>query len=899
MSIYRLHSVFEPASIALVGASANPRALGHAVLSNMRKAGFPGRIDLVNPRHTEIQGLHCAPSLTALPSPPELIVIATPAQSIPDIIAEAARIGVRAAIILSAGLGHGPGSLAAQVNATARAHGLRIVGPNCLGVIAPFSGLNASFAASSPARGGLAVISQSGAVAAAMTEWGNKQGLGFSAIVSLGDQLDVDIGDLIDYFASDRHTRAILLYVESITDARKFMSASRAAARIKPVVVMKSGRHAQGAKAAATHTGALAGADAVYDAAFRRAGLLRVYDMAETFAAAETLSHVRSLRGSRLAILTNGGGLGVLAVDRLADHGYTPAALSEDVRARLSAVMPHLWSGANPVDIVGDADADRYTQALQALVDDPLNDAVLVLNVQTAMATATDTARAVCGVVESARTRHVEPKPVFASWVGSDTETDAIFAEAKVPSFPTEAEAVRGFVHLVRRMETMRALMEAPPATPDDNPPDESAVRAIIDTALREQRSWLDPLEVAAVLDAYSIPAPPIVQATDPDHAVELARAVLAQDQLVAVKILSRDIPHKSDVDGVRLNLKSDDAVRKAAAEVMANAARLQPGARIDGVMLQPMIVRKGARELILGIALDPTFGPVIAFGQGGVAVEVINDKALALPPLDLRLADDLIGRTRIAALLAAYRNVPAARRDEIALVLVRLSQLAADFAEIRELDINPLLADQHGVLALDARIAIGPAPAKRIARASHLAIRPYPKEWIRTIHLRDGMRIAVRPVRPEDEPLFVAFFPKVTQGDLRMRFFAPIKDFSHAFMARLTQIDYGRAMALLALDETSGEMLGVVRMLADPDYRFGEYAILLRSDMKGRGLGWALMETIIDYARKDGLQRLQGQVLRENTTMLKMCHDLGFAITDDPEDDGLKTVILDLARPA
>ncbi len=899
MSIYRLHSVFAPESIALVGASANPRSLGHAVLSNMRDAGFAGRIDLVNPRHEAIDGLPCAPSLSALPNPPELIVVATPAPTIPDIVAEAARIGVHAAIVLSAGLGHGQGSLAAQVNATARAHGLRIVGPNCLGVIAPYVGLNASFAASTPARGGLAVISQSGAVAAAMTEWGNRQGTGFSAIVSLGDQLDVDVGDLIDYFASDRHTRAILLYVEAITDARKFMSASRAAARTKPVVVMKSGRHAQGAKAAATHTGALAGADAVYDAAFRRAGLLRVYDMAETFAAAETLSHISSLRGSRLAILTNGGGLGVLAVDRLADHGYAPAELSGDVQARLSTVMPHLWSGANPVDIVGDADAERYAQALQALLDDPLNDAVLVLNVQTAMASATDTAHAVADVVGTSRTKHIAPKPVFASWIGSDIETDAFFSEAKVPSFPTEAEAVRGFVHLVRRMETLRALMDTPPALSDDNPPDEAAVREIVDTALREQRSWLDPLEVSAVLAAYAIPAPPLLQVRDAGLAAEAAREFLAQDQLVAVKILSRDIPHKSDVDGVRLNLKSEEAVRKAASDIMANAARLRPEARIDGVMLQPMIVRRNARELIVGIAQDPTFGPVIAFGQGGVAVEVINDKALALPPLDLKLADDLIGRTRIARRLAAYRNVPAARRDEIALTLVRLSQLAADFPEIRELDINPLLADGDGVLALDARIAVGPASATRTARASHLAIRPYPRHWSRSILLRDGMRVAVRPVRPEDEPLFAAFFPQVTQTDLRMRFFAPIKDFGHAFMARLTQIDYGRAMAFLALDETDGVMLGAVRMHADPDYRLGEYAILLRSDMKGRGLGWALMELIIDYARKDGLQRLQGQVLRENTTMLRMCQQLGFVITDDPEDDGLKTVILDLTQAA
>ncbi len=782
------------------------------------------------------------------------------------------------------------------MHTAARANGVRIIGPNCLGLLAPHAHLNASFAGVMPKAGSLAVLSQSGAIAAALAEWGNLHGIGFSSIVSLGDQVDVDLGDLLDYFALDRRTNAILLYVESIKDNRKFMSAARAASRAKPVVVIKSGRHAQGARAAATHTGALAGSDAVYDAAFRRAGLLRVYDMAELFAAAETLAYFRSVEGNRLAILTNGGGLGVLAVDCLVDRGYPPAELSAATMTRLDASMPPIWSRANPVDIIGDADASRYTEALQALIEDNENDAVLVLNVQTALASSADTANAVRDVVVAERKRLVHPKPVLTCWIGSNNSVDGAFRNSRIPHYPTEIEAVRGFSHLARRSELQQSLMARPAAAPDDFTGDADAVRKLVEGARREGRNWLNPAETNAVLEAYAIPTIPLHKAADPEAARKAAREYLQRGRPVAVKILSSDIPHKSDVDGVRLNLTTEEDVGTATAAVIASARRVKPSARIEGVTVQPMISKPKARELIVGLARDPAFGVVVLFGQGGIAVEAVDDKAIALPPLDLGRAEDLIARTRISRLLGAYRNVPAARRDQIALVLVRLSQLAADVPEILEVDINPLLADETGVLALDARMAVDlSATAEEQARYSHFAIRPYPKEWERRVTLEDGTRIFVRPVRPEDESLYKRFFPRVSKDDMRLRFFGPVKDTGHAFIARLTQIDYGRAMALLAIDEVYGELMGVVRLHCDPDHQTGEYAILLRSDLKGRGLGWSLMEIIIDYARKDGLKRIRGDVLRENTVMLNMCKKLGFDIQDDGGDRNVKIVSLDL----
>jgi acetyltransferase len=796
---------------------------------------------------------------------------------------------------MTAGLGHGPGSLAEACEKTARAANLRLIGPGSIGVLVPGAKFNGSAAASMPRPGDLALISQSAAVAAGIVEWASVRGIGFSAVVSIGDAIDVDFADLLDYFAVDRDTRAILLYVETITDARKFMSAARAAARGKPVIGIRSGRYAAAAKVPQTHTAALASEDAVYESAFRRSGVLRVYDLDELFAAAETLARLTVLNGKRLAILTNGGGVGALAADRLTDRGGELAAISPDTMQALDAVLPPAWSRCNPIDIGGDADDRRYAAALEHLLRDKANDAVLVLNAPTALSSSLDEAKSVIATVAAHRRKAMRTKPIGAVWIGGNAATTAAFDAAGIPCYATESEAVAGFMYLVRNWESRQLLMATPPSLPEGFTADPAAVRPIIDRALREKRSWLEPVELSRLLSAYGISITPAVLARDPEEAVAVAKSLLDAGTAVVLKVQAPEIVHKSEVGGVRLNLLTERAVRDAAADIFRRAREARPDAHVAGVTVSPMIVRPKARELIVGVADDPTFGPVIVFGRGGMAVEVISDKSLALPPLDLELARRLIARTRVSRVLKAYRNVPAADERAVELLLVKVAQLIADFPEIRELDLNPVLADETGVIAVDARMSVAPVPPYR-GPSGHprFAIRPYPKEWERHRTLPDGTPIFVRPIRPEDEPLYGPFFAAVTANDLRLRFFAAVKDFSHSFVARFTQIDYARAMALIALD-AAGQMLGVVRLHADANFETGEYAILVRSDLKGRGLGWLLMQSIIEYGRTEGLHSIHGQVLNENTTMIEMCKRLGFDVAIDPNDAAIVDVTLPL----
>ena len=521
------------------------------------------------------------------------------------------------------------------------------------------------------------------------------------------------------------------------------------------------------------------------------------------------------------------------------------------------------------------------------------------MNVPTALASATDAAQAVVGVANTHRSRKVVPKPAFAVWVGGSDAAAGTFERACVPDYASESDAVGGFMHLVRYREALDALMATPPSLPADFSPDLATARAVIEGALAAGDRWLDPVAATRLLAAYAIPVAPAFLARNPDEAAAVAAPLLQGGSTVVAKILSPDIVHKSEVGGVRLNLVSEPAVREAVAQILARARELMPQARIAGVTIHPMILRPKARELIAGIADDPTFGPVIVFGRGGTAVEVINDKALALPPLDLKLAHDLIARTRVSRILKAYRDVAAVDETAVALVLVKLAQLAADFPQVREVDLNPFLADEDGLVAVDTRLAVAPLEAARPGPSGHprFAIRPYPKQCERHLTLADGTAIFVRPVRPEDEPLYGPFFAAVTAQDLRMRFFAPVKEFTHAFIARFTQIDYARAMAFLALEESSGKLMGVVRLHANANYDAGEFAILVRSDLKGHGLGWLLIHMIIEYARSEGIGTIEGQILRENTSMLAMCRDLGFEIMADPNDPGICIAKLALAR--
>lgn len=890
MTVRNFESLFQPRSIALIGASNAPDSVGLITAQNLLAGGFAGPVWLVNPKHSTVAGHACYSSVAALPAAPDLAVIATPPQTVPQLIAELGARGTRAAVVITAGV---RGALRQEMLDAALPHTLRIQGPNCIGLMLPRSGINASFAPQ-PLAGNIAFLSQSGALITGIVDWARGRSIGFSHVVSLGDMADVDFGDLLDHLAADAQCRSILLYMESVTHAPKFMSAARRAARSKPVIVVKTGRSATGARAALSHTGALAGADAAYNAAFRRAGLLRVRQLDDLFAAAEVLARHPRLAGDRLAILTNGGGAGVMAADRLGDRDGRLAALSEAMLAALDAVLPPTWSRGNPVDIIGDADAERYGAALEVLLDAEDADAVLVMNCPTALVSSTEIAEAVVAAIDARRRRGERVKPVLAVWLGDAASRDArrLFAASNVASYATPDDGVDGFMQLADYRRVQEQLMRTPASLPGELAFDSAAAEETIRSALDAGRTVLSEAEGKALLAAYGIPAVPTQIAADPAEVGRLARGIIAEHGACVVKVLSDDISHKSDVGGVRLGLEHAEEAERAAAGMLARIGQLQPAAKLQGFTVQPMIRRPRAHELILGMSVDATFGPLMLFGAGGTAVEVLRDTTTGLPPLDMNLALDMMQRTRVWRLLQGYRDRPAADIDGVAEALVRLSYLAARHTEIREVDINPLLADDKGVIALDARVRVADGAVEPRAP---MAVRPYPSEWELETELAGVGGLRIRPIRPEDEVLYEEFFAFVTDEDRRLRFFGAGLGHSHGSLARLTQIDYAREMAFVAIAEGTGALLGVVRFVADPDYTRGEYAIMVRSDLKGRGLGWRLMQHLIDYARSEGLAQLHGLVLAENLTMLRMCREFGFSVEADPEDPNLRRVVLTL----
>lgn len=891
MSIRNFERLFKPRSVALIGASARPQTVGQVVLRNLRRAGFAGPIFPVNPHDTEIDGLPTYEDVASLPSAPDLAVIATPPDSVPGLIVDLGRIGTRAAVVITAGfgeLGERGKALQQQALEAARPYLLRLVGPNCVGLMVPGIGLDASFSHLAPHKGDLAFVSQSGAMITAVLDWAAARAIGFSYVVSLGDMADVDFGDTLDYLATDGGTRAILLYVEAIKDARKFMSAARAASRLKPVLVVKVGRFAEAARAAASHTGALAGSDSVYDAAFRRAGMLRVGDMTEMFDAVETLALTRPQQGDRLAILTNGGGPGVLATDALIGAGGCLATVSPAILQKLDAALPRTWSRANPIDIIGDADGPRYATALSALLEDDKNDAILVLNCPTALAEPIASAKAVIDTVRQSGSH----RNVITAWLGEATADAArrLFAEAHMATYQTPDSAVRGFMHGVQYRRNQELMLETPAARPNNFEPDMPTAAKIIAGVLASGRFWLEIEEVASVLAAYGIPFAAPAMTTTPEEAAAAAAQIGFP---VALKIRSPDITHKSDVGGVALNLGRAERVRDEAQEMLKRVKAARPEARLDGFMVQPMIHRPEAIELILGVNSDAVFGPVVMFGHGGTAVELMKDTALELPPLNDALARALVGRTLVSRLLQGYRDRKPADMGAIVETLIRLAELAADHAEIAEIDINPLLADSAGVIAVDARIRIAPAAHDA---AERLSISPYPREFVSRELLADGTAVFLRPVRPEDEPMLKDIVAHMTPEDQRFRFFVPMRELSHQLAARLSQVDYDREVALLAHSADGRTAFGVVRYSADPDNQRAEYAIALRSDWKARGLGHLLMTRLIEVARRRGIGMLVGDVLRENEAMLDLCRHLGFTVTAHPDDPAALRVTLPIA---
>jgi acetyltransferase len=876
MSVRNLNFLFNPRSVAVLGASDRPKAVGMLVMRNLLQGGFKGPIMPINPNRQAVSGVLAYPDVKSLPITPDLAVICTPPQTVPGLIDELGKRGTRAAIVLTAGLSankldNDGRSIQQALLDTARSYQMRILGPNCLGLLVPGVGLNASFAHQPALPGKIAFVSQSGALCTAVLDWAAPKGIGFSHFISLGDCADLDFGDVLDYLGSDPNTRAILLYIESIHERRNFMSAARAAARNKPVLAIKSGRVAEGAKAAASHTGALAGADAVYDAAIRRAGMLRVFEIDELFAAVETLARSRPSKGSRLAIITNGGGIGVMAVDDLIEGKGQLAELSPETVEALDKVLPATWSRGNPVDIIGDAPGERYVKALEILFKAPEIDAVLCMHAPTAVSSATEVAESVIELAKKSKNN------LMTCWVGEGAVAHArkLFNEAGVPTYDTPSQAVRAFLHVLRYRQNQVMLMETPPSAPVEFTPATATARLVVENAIANGHTVMSEPEAKAVLAAYGIPTVETHIARTPADASRLTRDM--GGGRVALKILSPEISHKSDVGGVILDIDGPFEVEKAAHAMLERVSKVMPNAHVTGFTVQEMARRPGAHELIIGVTTDPIFGPVLLFGQGGTAVEVIGDRAVALPPLNMALARDLISQTRIFNLLKGYRDRPAANLDAICLTLMQVAQLVIDIPEIVELDINPLFADANGVLALDARIKVA---TTSVLGTERLAIRPYPKELEETITAKDGRKILMRPIRPEDEPNHHIFVSKLTPEDIRFRFFGLIEELPHSEMARLTQIDYDREMAFIATahDEHGlPETLGVVRTVTDPNNEKAEFAVAVRSDLKGQGLGVMLMNKIIRYSKSRGTRQLVGQVLSDNRRMMKMIEGLGF----------------------
>ncbi|NBB92102.1 MAG: GNAT family N-acetyltransferase [Gammaproteobacteria bacterium] len=877
MSTRYLEHLFRPRSVAVIGASDRAGSVGRAIFSNLVDGGFEGRLDPVNLRHRRVGGYRCYHRVADLPEPPELGVICTPAPSVPGLIAELGQVGTRAAVIVTAGFEtasrEAGRDLEGELLENAGRHGLRFLGPNCVGLLVPGHGLNASFAHTGIHDGRLAFVSQSGALATAVLDWAAERDIGFSSFVSLGNCLDIDIGDVIDYLGIDGRTRSTLLYMESTRRGRKFMSAMRAAARNKPLIVVKSGRAPEGARAAASHTGALAGSDVVYEAAIRRSGALRVHGIEDLFGMAEVLSKVPGRVGPKLAILTNGGGPGILATDELVLGGGSLAEPSDATIERLDAILPDNWSRANPIDIIGDAPPERFCSALGILLEDEGVDAVLVIHAPTALSPAEPLAEALAETAAEAR------KPVLGCWLGGGAARRASehFAAAGLPGFSSPEDAVSAYLNLLEYHANQSALIETPGEVPTEARIDRDRAAAIVADAAGAGRARLTEVDAMRLLEAYGVPCVPTHGAADAEEAVEAAERI---GYPVALKIMSPDISHKSDFGGVALGLESAPAVRDAARR-MEGLLSSANDSRQSGYCVQAMAPARHGVELIVGTETDPVFGPVVLFGQGGTAVEVIRDTVIGLPPLNMSLSRQLVERTRVARQLAGYRDRPAARIDLVCDVLVRVARLMCDLPGIRSLDINPLIADGQGVLAVDARVLLREPDA---GESPPPAIAPYPshlEEWVEF----DGENIQLRPIRPEDEPAHREFFQSLTAEDIRFRFFGVIREPEHSQLARYTQIDYDREMAFVAVDGDK-RILGVARLSSDRAHRRGEFAIVVRSGIKGRGLGRILLEKLMRYSAGCGQRELIGQVLFNNTRMLNLARELGFKVRhSDPAD--------------
>jgi len=887
MGIYNLDRIFNPGAIAVIGASEKAGSVGSTLMLNLVQSGFKGDLFPVNPRHGTIHGLKTLSSILKAEHSIDLVIIATPIATVPSIVKECVQKGVKGAIILSAGgkeAGTKGQEIEAQIAKYAREGGLRIVGPNCLGIICPQQNLNASFASHMPYKGNLAFISQSGAICSAILDLSMQEGFGFSHFVSIGSMLDVDFGDLIDFLGADPQVRSILLYIESLTHVRKFMSAARAVSRSKPIIVLKSGRSPAGTKAAASHTGAMAGEDNVYDAAFRRAGIVRVDTIGELFDCAELMARQPRPTGARLAVITNAGGPGVMAADVLSRYGSEPAAPKPETLAKLDGVLPPLWSRSNPIDILGDASPRRFATAVEICVGAKEFNGVLVILSPQAMTDPTAVAQMLASSFQK------KQYPLFTAWMGGVdvAKGKEILNQAGIPTYDTPEQAIRAFFYMVDYSRNLKILQEIPPKLPRSIDFDRRQARKLIDTALSKIKPVMTELESKALLAAYGLPVIPTQVAASAQEAVQLARQI---GYPLVMKILSPDILHKTDAHGIRLDLRTEEDVRKAYHEIIANAKAYDAQADIRGVSLQSMIGQPDY-EILMGSKQDENFGPVILFGMGGIFTEALQDRAIGLPPLNVLLARRLMENTKIYTLLKGYRNRPPADMELIEEMILRLSQLVVDFPEIVELDMNPVMVRAGKPCVVDARVILAfpkrPSPL-------HLVISPYPAELESREVTSGGLWIFVRPIRPEDAPILVNLFDTLSPTSIYYRFFGHLKSLPHSMLVRFTQVDYDREIDLVAVDEKDkGEerILGVARIITDPDGKRAEFAILTGDPWQGKGVGARLLEISLKIAKNRGIETVWGTVLKENLGMLALGRKLGFKISKSEEPGEMELTI-------
>jgi acetyltransferase len=878
-STQNLRAALVPRRLALVGATDRAGALGRDVLRNLLGGGFQGEVFAVNPKHRQLGALPCFARLADLPAVPDLAVVVTPAAAVPGVVEQAGACGVAGVLVLSAGFAEsGPAGaqLQGRAIAAARAAGVRLIGPNCLGLMRPSIGLNATFARTAARPGNIGLVSQSGAIAAALLDYAWSAGFGFSSVVTTGDGADVEFADVVDFLALDPETRSIILYVEGVHRPRQFLSSLRAAASIKPVIVLKAGRHAAGSQAAFSHTGALAGNDAVFDTALRRTGAIRIQRYPQLFSASEALLSGRLPRGSRLAVLTNGGGPGVLAADAAADAGLSLAALSPQTVARLDAGLPPTWSHANPVDIIGDSDCARFAGAFETLLADNGNDGVLVLFCPTIRLGAAELAQALLPLAGATT------KPVVSAWLGEADAAQgrAVMRQAGYAAMRSPEQGVESFCYLARFVAHRQLRLQLPPPISreaESTPLQREAVGAIFEAARAQGRTLLAEDEAKSVLAACGIE---VAQGRLATTAAEAARLAGEIGYPVVLKVRAEGIVHKSDVGGVLLALQSPEEVARGFDTIGERVAQRAPEARFRGVLVQRMVSRPAGRELIVGIARDSAFGPVISFGMGGITVEVVRDSALALPPLNRMLAGDLIDRTRVSAMLGPFRGLPAIDRERLVDALLRVSELACEFPCIAEMDINPLLADASGVIALDARVRIDEQPIHADPVYGHLAIHPYPKALEQNLVLADGTSVLLRPVRPEDAAAQQRFVSRLSDLTLYRRFHAPVRELTLDRLVRFTQIDYDREMAFVAIDASGGEdeIRGLAQYNRDADGDRAEFGIAVEDSWQGRGLGYCLMAALESCARERRLRNIFGYVLADNESMRGMMVARGYS---------------------